>query len=69
MAFEGKRIVLVSMLFMLAILALVGVTGIPVADANQCAAQCYASHQSCMQTRKGDPSCNAQLTSCLQSCR
>ena len=69
MVLEIKRLVFVSLLFMLAMLALVGVTGIPAADANQCAADCYAQQQACLQESKGNPSCNAQLTSCLQSCR
>lgn len=69
MIFEGRRLAILSLLFVLAMMALVGVIGIPDADANQCAAQCYAQQQACMQATKGSPTCSAQLTRCLQSCR
>jgi hypothetical protein len=39
------------------------------AFANQCAAQCYAQENACRKAKAGDPSCDAELTKCLQSCR
>lgn len=69
MNFEPRKLLLGSLFCGLVLLALVGLTGVEVADANQCAAQCHSAHQSCMIARKGNPSCNAALTSCLQSCR
>jgi hypothetical protein len=39
------------------------------AYANQCAAQCYAQENACRKAKAGDPSCDAELTKCLQSCR
>jgi len=44
-------------------------TGAGVAFANQCAAQCYAQENACRKAKAGDPSCDAELTKCLQSCR
>ncbi|MGQ0672570.1 MAG: hypothetical protein ACT4N2_06775 [Hyphomicrobium sp.] len=58
-----------TMAFAGAMLAIAGFAGIRIADANQCAAQCYAAEQACMQQTKGSASCSAQLTRCLQSCR
>jgi hypothetical protein len=37
--------------------------------ANQCAAQCYAQENACRKAKAGDPSCDAELTKCLQACR
>lgn len=39
------------------------------ASANQCAAQCYAQENACRKAKAGDPSCDADLTKCLQKCR
>lgn len=36
---------------------------------NACAAKCRAQHNQCRIRTKGSPSCDAQLSSCLQSCR
>ena len=58
-----------SMLAAVATIGLAGIGGANIATANQCAAQCYAQERACMQQTKGSPSCSAQLTSCLQSCR
>lgn len=69
MVFEGKKLAIASLMFMLSMLVVAGFTGVQVADANQCAAQCYAAEQACMQSRKGSPSCSSELTSCLQACR
>ncbi len=44
-------------------------TGAGTAFANQCAAQCYAQENACRKAKAGDPSCDADLTKCLQSCR
>lgn len=43
--------------------------GADTAFANQCAAQCYAQENACRKAKAGDPSCDAELTKCLQSCR
>jgi hypothetical protein len=40
-----------------------------VTSANDCAQRCYAQENSCRRATKDSPSCGAQLTSCLQSCR
>ncbi len=40
-----------------------------VAEANQCAAKCYAQENACRRATKDSPSCGAELTRCLQSCR
>ncbi len=45
------------------------VTGGDAAFANQCAAQCYAQENACRKAKAGDPSCDAELTKCLQGCR
>ena len=39
------------------------------AAANPCADQCRAQHNQCRISTKGSPSCDAALTSCLQSCQ
>lgn len=39
------------------------------AEANQCAQRCYAQENSCRRATKDSPSCGAELTRCLQSCR
>ena len=44
-------------------------TGAGEALANQCAAQCYAQENACRKAKAGDPSCDAELTKCLQACR
>jgi hypothetical protein len=40
-----------------------------ITSANDCAQRCYAQENSCRRATKDSPSCGAQLTSCLQSCR
>lgn len=40
-----------------------------VAEANQCAQRCYAQENACRRATKDSPSCGAELTRCLQSCR
>jgi hypothetical protein len=43
---------------------------LPVAtSANDCAQRCYAQENSCRRATKDSPSCGAELTRCLQSCR
>lgn len=37
--------------------------------ANQCAQSCYAQENACRRKTKDSPSCSAELTRCLQSCR
>ncbi|HML43727.1 MAG: hypothetical protein JNN24_10230 [Hyphomicrobium zavarzinii] len=37
--------------------------------ANDCAKRCYAQENSCRRATKDSPSCGAELTRCLQSCR
>ena len=37
--------------------------------ANDCAQRCYAQENACRRATKDSPSCGAQLTQCLQSCR
>ena len=70
MVFEGKRLVLGSAVFVLAMLGLTALTGIQIAGAgNECAAQCHANYSQCMMQTKGSPQCGASLTQCLQSCR
>lgn len=39
------------------------------AQANQCAAQCYAQENACRRATSDDPKCGAELTKCLQACR
>jgi hypothetical protein len=39
------------------------------ASANQCAARCYAQENDCRRATRGSPSCEAELTRCLQACR
>ena len=39
------------------------------ACANDCAQRCYSQENSCRRATKDSPSCGAQLTRCLQSCR
>ncbi|MCC7250870.1 hypothetical protein [Hyphomicrobium sp.] len=41
----------------------------PVAFANDCAQRCYAQENACRRATKDSPSCGAELTRCLQSCR
>ena len=54
----------------LACLGIVPVVGFStVAGANQCAAKCYAQENACRRATKDSPSCGAELTRCLQSCR
>ena len=38
------------------------------AEANQCAAACYAQHNQCRMATKGSPTCDAALTQCLRAC-
>jgi len=40
-----------------------------VTSANDCAQRCYSQENSCRRATKDSPSCGAQLTRCLQSCR
>jgi hypothetical protein len=40
-----------------------------VTAANDCAQRCYAQENACRRATKDSPSCGAQLTQCLQSCR
>jgi hypothetical protein len=39
------------------------------ASAADCAQRCYSQENSCRRATKDSPSCGAQLTRCLQSCR
>ena len=39
------------------------------AEANQCAKRCYAQENACRRATKDSPTCGAELTRCLQSCR
>ncbi len=36
---------------------------------DQCAKQCYTQENACRKAKAGDPSCDAELTKCLQGCR
>ena len=42
---------------------------IQIAQADQCVQQCRGAHNQCRISTKGSPSCDAQLQSCLDSCR
>jgi len=58
---------------LLALAALIGVSAMlaavtPAAEANACAANCRAQHNQCRISTKGNPSCDARLQQCLQSC-
>jgi len=47
-----------------------GLLSLPtVASANDCAQRCYAQENACRRATKDSPTCGAQLTRCLQSCR
>lgn len=37
--------------------------------ANDCAQRCYAQENACRRATKDSPSCGAELTRCLRSCR
>lgn len=39
------------------------------ASANDCAAKCQAQENACRRATKDSPSCSAEMTRCLQSCR
>ncbi len=39
------------------------------ATANDCQAQCQAQENACRRATKDSPSCSAEMTRCLQSCR
>lgn len=43
--------------------------GIELAQPDQCIQQCRSAHNQCRIQSKGSPSCDAQLQSCLDSCR
>ena len=58
----------------LAGLALIGLFtfwggNVQLANADQCVSQCRNAHNQCRISTKGSPSCDAQLQSCLDSCR
>jgi len=38
-------------------------------SANDCAKRCYAQENACRRDTKDSPSCGAELTRCLRSCR
>ena len=48
--------------------AIMLVSGVLAARADDCAGQCRARHNQCRLQTKGSPSCDGQLQSCLQSC-
>ena len=67
--FEG-----ITMKTGLACLALIGLFSfwggnVQLANADQCVSQCRNAHNQCRISTKGSPSCDAQLQSCLDSCR
>ena len=65
---KGKRSAIAAALF--GALLLAGTTfAIERASANDCASQCYAAENACRRATQGSPSCDAQLTRCLQGCR
>jgi hypothetical protein len=66
---EGKKLLLLSAIFALALLLAAGITGIRVADANPCAAQCQSALSSCLAQTQGSPSCSSQYSACLASCK
>jgi hypothetical protein len=68
-ALEGRKVAAYSAALALLGLAAAGILSVGSATANQCAAQCYAAEKACLVATKGDPSCRAQLSACLQSCR
>lgn len=39
------------------------------ATANDCFAKCQAQENACRRATKDSPSCSAEMTRCLQSCR
>ena len=53
---------------MLIVFALMLVSGVLAARADDCAGQCRARHNQCRIQTKGSPSCDGQLQACLQSC-
>ena len=58
----------------LAVLALFGLFAlgdatVQLAAADQCVQQCRNAHNQCRIATKGSPSCDAQLQSCMDSCR
>ena len=67
--FKGTKMKLgFAALALFGIFAVGGAT-VQLANADQCVSQCRNAHNQCRISTKGSPSCDAQLQSCLDSCR
>ena len=69
MVLEGRKLAVLSVILAALAAVVAGIAGTQTATADQCASQCYAAEKACLVATKGDPSCGAQLSACLQSCR
>ena len=70
-ALLGGAIIMKSAIAVVALFGLFtfGDANVELAQADQCVSQCRNDHNQCRISTKGSPSSDAQLQSCMDSCR